>query len=73
MQGAAEPPGGVYGCEDADVMASPKELLGESLNVPVHAPLIGPGIWRDETYAHGQLRVGHPPALPLARIQLGAG
>jgi hypothetical protein len=43
-------------------VASPQELLGECLNVPVHAPLEGPGIWRDKTYAHGRLRVDHHPA-----------
>src|SRR6478752_193999 len=42
-------------------MATPKELLGESLDVPIHAPLVGPGIWRDETYAHGGLRVVDAP------------
>jgi hypothetical protein len=41
-------------------MASPQKLLGERLDVPVYAPLVRPGIWRDETYAHGRLRVGHP-------------
>ena len=62
MQNAADPPRRVYGSEDADIVASPEELLGKSLNVPVHAPLVGPGIWRDETYAHERLRVDHRPA-----------
>jgi hypothetical protein len=43
-------------------MASPEELLGKGLDVPVHAPLVGPGIWRDETDSHRLLRVVHPPA-----------
>jgi hypothetical protein len=34
--------------------------------VPVHAALVGPGIWRDETDAHGFLRVGHASACPRA-------
>jgi hypothetical protein len=33
--------------EDTDVMATAEELLGKRLNMPVHAALIGPGIWRD--------------------------
>jgi hypothetical protein len=53
MEDTADPPGRVDGSEDADIVATPEELLGESLNVPVYAPLVGPGIWRDETYAHG--------------------
>ena len=40
-------------------MPTAEELLGESLDVPVHAALVGPGIWRDETDAHELLRVGH--------------
>jgi hypothetical protein len=39
VQGTADPTRRVYGSEDANVMASPQELLGERLNVPVYAPL----------------------------------
>jgi hypothetical protein len=53
VEDAADPPRGVDGSEDADIVATPEELLGQSLNVPVHASLVRPGIWRDETYAHG--------------------
>jgi hypothetical protein len=53
MEDATDPPRGIDGSEDADIVATPEELLGQSLNVPVHASLVGPGIWRDETYAHG--------------------
>ena len=58
----ADPAGRVEGGEHADVVAAAEELLGERLDVPVHAALVGPGIWRDESYAHEQLRVDHRPA-----------
>jgi hypothetical protein len=47
MGQAAEPAGRVERSEHADVMATTEELLGESLNVPIHAALVRPGIWRD--------------------------
>ena len=53
MQQATNPPRRVEGGEHADVVAATEELLGKRLHVPVHAPLVGPGIWRDESYAHG--------------------
>jgi hypothetical protein len=62
VQDAADLPRGIDGSEDADIVATTEELLGKSLNVPVHAALVGPGIWRDETYAHGRSRVDHRPA-----------
>ena len=52
VQHPTDPAGRIEGGEHADVVATAEELLGESFDVPVHAPLVGPGIWRDETYAH---------------------
>ena len=46
-----------------DVVATREELLGERLDVPVHAALIAPGIWRDESNAHEALRVVDVPGL----------
>jgi hypothetical protein len=47
MKHPAEPVRRVYGSKNSHVMAAAEKLLGEGLNVPVHASLIGPGIWRD--------------------------
>jgi hypothetical protein len=52
VQRTAEPIRRIEGSEDADVVAPAEELLGKRLHVPVHAPLVGPGIWRDESDAH---------------------
>ena len=52
VQQPAEPVGRVEGGEHAHVMAAAEELLGQRLDVTVHAPLIGPGIWRDKGDAH---------------------
>ena len=54
---AAEAPRRVEGCEHTHVVAAAEELLGKRLDVPVHAALIGPGIWRDKRDAHEGLRV----------------
>ena len=53
----AEAAGWVEGCEHTHVVAPAEELLGKRLDVPVHAALIGPGIWRDKRDAHEELRV----------------
>jgi hypothetical protein len=57
MRGTADRTGRIDRCEDADIVAPTKELLGESFDVPVDAPLERPRIWRDKTYAHEHLRV----------------
>jgi hypothetical protein len=70
MEHAAEPVRGVEGSQDTYVMASAEELLGESLNVPIHAPLVGPGIWRDKSDPHESHRVvdrSAPPRGPVGR------
>jgi len=54
---AAEAAGRVEGCEHTHVVAAAEELLGKRLDVPVHAALIRPGIWRDKSDAHEGLRV----------------
>ncbi len=68
VQGTAEPIRRIEGSEDTHVVAPAEKLLGKRLNVPVHAPLVGPGIWRDESYAHALPRVEDRPAAarPLA-------
>jgi hypothetical protein len=48
----AEPVGRVEGSENANVMAAAEELLGKRLHMPVHAALVAPGIWRDESDSH---------------------
>ena len=40
MHQPAEPAGGIEGSEHAHVVAAAEELLGERLDVPVHAALI---------------------------------
>jgi hypothetical protein len=62
VQQATDPAWRIEGSEHADVVAPREKLLRERLHVPVHAPLVRPGIWRDETYAHEGLRVDHPSA-----------
>ena len=52
VQHPADPARRIDGSEHADVVATAEELLGESFDVPVHAALVRPGIWRDETYTH---------------------
>ena len=54
VQDAADPIGGVEGGEYAHVVAASEKLLGECLNVPVHASLVAPGIWRDKGDPHWQ-------------------
>ena len=53
MEHPADPVRGVDGGENTNVVAPPEKLLGECLHVPVHASLVGPGIWRDESNSHG--------------------
>ncbi len=55
VQRPAEPVGRIDGGEHADVVATSEELLGERLDVPVHAALVAPGIWRDKGYSHEAL------------------
>jgi hypothetical protein len=40
VEGAAQPVRGVDGSENTHVMAAAEKLLGECLNVPVHASLV---------------------------------
>ena len=73
VQHSAEPAGRVEGSEHAHVMAASEELLGERLDVPVHAPLIAPGVWRDEGDSHETAK-GSQPADPGCRAsRLGPG
>jgi hypothetical protein len=67
VQPAAEPPWWVEGRKHTDVMATTEELLGERLNVPVYAALVGPGIWRDERDSHELERVVDCSAANRAR------
>ena len=53
----AEPVRWVEGGENANMVATGEELLGESLHMSVHAALVAPGIWRDKGDTHGVLRV----------------
>jgi hypothetical protein len=53
VQDATRSPGRVDGGKDTDIVAATEKLIGQRLNVPVHAALVGPGIWRNETDAHG--------------------
>ena len=57
MQHPTDPDWRIDGGEYADIVATGEELLGEGFDVPVHAALERPGIWRDKTYAHEHLRV----------------
>ena len=59
--------GRIEGSEHADVVAAAEELLGKRLDVPVHAALVGPGIWRDESDAHGSQRVVDDGRFPRTR------
>jgi hypothetical protein len=68
---AAEPVGRVERGKHAHVMAAAEKLLGESLYVPVHAPLVTPGIWRDESNSHEALRVVDAPAQSMGGAGLG--
>jgi hypothetical protein len=47
MRGTADQTGRIDRCEDADIVASTEELLGERFDMPVDAPLERPRIWRD--------------------------
>jgi len=53
----AKAPGRVERSKHANVMAATEELLGKRLHVPVHAALVGPGIWRNERNSHESARV----------------
>ena len=52
VQDPADPARRVIGGKHANVVATAEELLSKRLHMPIHAPLIRPGIWRDESYAH---------------------
>ena len=43
--------------QHADAVATIEELFGKRLDVPVHAALVCPGIWRNEGNAHGSVKV----------------
>ncbi len=43
----AEPIWGIEGGEHTHVVTATEKLLGKRLDVPVHAALVAPGIWRD--------------------------
>ena len=62
VQAAADGVRRVPGGEHANVVASGDELLRQRLDVPVHAPLVGPGIGRNQGDAHA-MRVPAPPAV----------
>ena len=53
---------GVERGKHADVVAFVEELLGERLDVPRDAARIGPGIRRNQGYAHPRGHDPHPPA-----------
>ena len=57
MQHPADLAGRIEGSKYAEVMAPSEELLGERLDVPVHTPLIAPGVWGDERDSHWEQRV----------------
>ena len=44
--------GRIPGGKHAKLVAAVDQLLGERLDVPVHAPRVGPGIGRDYGDAH---------------------
>ena len=67
VQAARELVGRVPGREHANVVSTRQELLGERLDVPVHAPLVGPGVGRDEGYAH-RVRVPAASARRTVRV-----
>ena len=62
VQHPADPARGVVRGKHANVVAAAEKLLSKRLHMPIHAALVGPGIWRDESYAHEGLRVDHRPA-----------
>ena len=71
VQGPAEAAGRIEWREHANVMAAAEELLRKRLHVPVHAALVGPGIWRDECNSHEPLRVVDRPEGTRGAAQRG--
>jgi hypothetical protein len=70
VQATREPSRRIPWCQHADVIPARQELLGQRLDVPVHAPLIGPGIGRNEGYAHrSRVPAQSGPAAALGRAE----
>ena len=63
--------GRIPGREHANVVAARQELLRERLDVPVHAPLVGPGIGRNQGDAHRRKGTGCLEAAVSVRLRLG--
>jgi hypothetical protein len=53
VEDAADRARGIEGGEHTDIVTAAQKLLGQSLDVPVYASLVRPGIWRDKTDSHG--------------------
>jgi hypothetical protein len=53
-------------------MTATEKLLGKGLNVPVHAALVTPGIWRDKGNPHEALSLEDAPGR-IRMVSFGPG